>query len=201
MPTASNISNQPGPDPDPRESAARAGFGHAFEVKNAYLPPWKREALQAAVLAVERAAEEVDHYPPALKPVAVAQFLLESNWGRSEMGARNYFGIKARPGEPFVMRKTHEHLAGRDVQVDARFRAFRSMDECFAAHAELFFRTRGGREIYAAALSHPTDPIAFARALTGVYATDPLYGEKLVQIMRDRGLLETFGFSSPPPTR
>lgn len=29
----------------------------------------------------------------------------------------------------------------------------------------------------------------------GVYATDPLYGSKLVSIMRDRGLLETFGFN------
>jgi flagellum-specific peptidoglycan hydrolase FlgJ len=72
------------------------------------------------------------------------------------------------------------------------------MAECFADHARLLCTRRwpDGRLIYAAALAHPTDPVAFARALTGVYATDPAYGDKLVAIMRDRGLCEAFGF--PP---
>ena len=55
--------------------------------------------------------------------------------------------------------------------------------------------TASGQKIYASALAHPNDPIAFARALTGVYATDPQYGDKLIAIMRDRGLLETFGYA------
>lgn len=201
MPTSPNSTDPPSQTPNPREPSAPADLGLAPRrlipaAQNSYLPPWKQQALQDAVDAVERAATRVPNYPPALKPVAVAQFLLESNWGRSGMGdAHNYFGIKARAGEPFVTRKTWEHINGADIQVDAQFRRFASLDECFAAHAALFFRTRSGRQIYGKALNHPRDPVAFAHALTGVYATDPKYGAKLERIIRDRGLLATFGFA------
>lgn len=164
--------------------------------KNQKLEPWKQMVLQEAIDAVAAAAARVTSYPPALKPVAVAQFLLESNWGKAGMGAHNYFGIKAREGEPFVEMPTTEVIKGESVRVVARFRRFDSVADCFAAHADLFHRTRGGRKIYERALANPTDPVAFARALTGVYATDPKYGDKLVAIMRDRGLPETFGFQA-----
>lgn len=168
-----------------------------IESRNANLEPWKRDALQQAIDAAEAAAAGIPDCPPALLPVTVAQFLLESNWGRSCMGdARNYFGVKARDGEPFVTRTTTEYVDGRPVGVQARFRAYDSMADCFADHARLICeRARAdGRKIYAAALAHPDDPVAFANALTGVYATDPDYGRKLVAIMESRGLLETFGF-------
>ncbi|MEO5815517.1 MAG: glucosaminidase domain-containing protein [Gemmatimonadaceae bacterium] len=165
--------------------------------KNANLEAFKRTALQQAADAAEVAAQEVADYPPALTPVTVAQFLLESNWGRSGMGdANNYFGIKARDGEPFVTRDTTEFVNGKSVNVQQPFRRYESMAECFADHARLICnRTSNGKKIYAKALANPNDPIAFANALTGVYATDPLYGSKLVAIMKDRGLLETFGFT------
>lgn len=166
--------------------------------KNQRLEPWKRDTLQQAIDAAAAAAADVANCPPALVPVTVAQFLLESGWGRSGMGdAHNYFGIKARDGEPFVVKATTEFVDGCAVQTRARFRAYRSMAECFADHAALLCtRCRpDGRKLYAAALAHPDDPCAFARALTGLYATDPGYGEKLVAIMRDRGLLESFGFA------
>jgi flagellum-specific peptidoglycan hydrolase FlgJ len=170
-----------------------------IERKNANLESWKRNALQQAIDAAEVAAAEIPDCPPALLPVTVAQFLLESNWGKAGMGdAHNYFGIKARPGEPFVTKSTKEFVGGVEKRMDAQFRAYGSMAECFADHARLLCqRTRkDGRKIYAAALAHPDDPRAFARALTGVYATDPAYGQKLVSIMESRGLLETFGFQT-----
>jgi flagellum-specific peptidoglycan hydrolase FlgJ len=165
--------------------------------KNARLESWKRQALQTAADAAEEAAAAVASYPPALTPVTVAQFLLESNWGRAGMGdANNYFGIKARPGEAFVLKDTTEVIGGKRLPVKAKFRRYASMTECFADHARLICERRraDGRPIYQAALAHPNDPVAFAHALTGVYATDPDYGKKLVAIMRDRGLLTTFGF-------
>ena len=170
------------------------------ESKNKNLEPWKRDALVEAIAAAEQASAAIPDAPPALLPVTVAQFLLESNWGRSGMGdAHNYFGIKARDGEPFVLKATTEHLQGRDVTVQAKFRAYGSMAECFADHARLICtRTSNGQKIYHAALAHPNDPRAFAQALTGVYATDPEYGKKLISIMESRGLLESFGFASLP---
>lgn len=165
--------------------------------KNQRLEPWKRDALQQAIDAAAAAARSVPNCPPALVPVTVAQFLLESGWGRAGMGnAHNYFGIKAREGEPYVSKVTTEFVRGKPVQTRARFRAYGSMAECFVDHAALLCERRlpDGRKLYAAALAHADDPCAFARALTGLYATDPQYGEKLVAIMRDRGLLESFGF-------
>jgi flagellum-specific peptidoglycan hydrolase FlgJ len=164
--------------------------------KNAHLEDWKRLTLQQACDAAESVASLVSDYPPALTPVTVAQFLLESDWGRRAIGdANNYFGIKARDGEPSVSVSTTEYENGQPVKVVQQFRKYDSMAESFADHARLICdRTRNGMKIYSAALGHPSDPVAFAHALTGVCATDPKYGEKLVAIMRDRGLLETFGY-------
>lgn len=165
--------------------------------KNARLDDWKRTALQQACDAAESVSGLVSDYPPALTPVTVAQFLLESDWGRRGIGeANNFFGIKARQGEPSVTVETTEYVAGKPVRVPQQFRKYDSMAESFADHARLICdRTSNGKKIYSAALGHPSDPIAFAHALTGVYATDPEYGNKLVAIMQDRGLLETFGYA------
>jgi flagellum-specific peptidoglycan hydrolase FlgJ len=165
--------------------------------KNAALPSAKRAALQMAIDTAEVTARRVANYPPALMPVSVAQFLLESDWGRADAGgAKNFFGIKARGDEPFVERKTFEVVEGKTVAVMAKFRKFSSVAECFQAHADLICnRSRGDHKIYARALEHPSDPRAFAQALTGVYATDQAYGAKLIRVMQDRGLLGTFGFT------
>ena len=86
--------------------------------KNANLEAWKRSALQQAVDAATTAASQLADYPPALTPVTVAQFLLESDWGRRGMGeANNFFGIKARTGEPSVTLETTEFVNGKPVKV------------------------------------------------------------------------------------
>ncbi|HVX39623.1 MAG TPA: glucosaminidase domain-containing protein [Gemmatimonadaceae bacterium] len=162
--------------------------------KNAHLEAWKQTILQQAVDAAVIAAAQLGDVPPALGPVTVAQFLLESGWGQSGLSkkANNYFGMKARDGDPAITLPTHEVVHGQDVTVAAKFRRFDSMADCFAAHAKLLCDAPA----YAKARTHGDDPIAFAHALTGVYATDPQYGAKLEAIMRDRGLLETFGFAA-----
>lgn len=158
--------------------------------KNANLEPWKKTVLQQAVDSVQAAADAAPDYPPALRPVAVAQFLLESDWGRAGMGgAHNYFGIKAKNGQPSVTKTTHEVIHGKAVTVEAQFAAFPSMGACFEAHGDLLSHS----DHYAKARSC-SNPCDFANALTGVYATDPDYGSKLVGIIRSRGLLTTFGY-------
>lgn len=164
--------------------------------KRASLDPQKRHALELAIDAVAIVGNTLPQYPPALMPVAVAQFILESNWGKAHMGANNYFGIKARAGEPYVELPTKEFVGGKFVAVQARFRRFETAAECFASHGQIFHRTRGGRKIYEKALTHSHDPAAFARSLTGVYATDPQYGEKLIRIMRDYELPQVFGMGA-----
>lgn len=158
------------------------------------MPKTNDDILREAISAAEDARSTVPGYPPAFLPVQVAQFILESDWGQKSIGpANNFFGIKARGNEPFVTRPTREFVGGEWVTVAGRFRAFTSMADCFTAHADLVCNRviqKNGVKIYAKALQFPNDPVLFAHALTGVYATDPSYGDKLERIMRDNGLLE-----------
>lgn len=166
------------------------------ERANAALPAAKRAFLARAIASVVDATRLVGQsgtaVPPAYLPVAVAQLLLESGWGTSQLAllGQNYFGVKARDGEPAIVFPTTEHLSGQDVRVKAAFRKYASMTESCAAHCRLLCTAPA----YAGARAHPDDPRAFALALQGRYATDPDYGAKLAAVMASRGLLRTFGF-------
>lgn len=114
--------------------------------------------------------------------ITLAQFVLESAGGkRMPPGSNNPFGIKARSGEPFVQVMTGEVVGGREVIVSARFRKYASMDEAFSDHGRLLATS----PYYRNAMRNKDDPVAFAHALTGVYATDPNYGDKLVRLIND----------------
>jgi peptidoglycan hydrolase-like protein with peptidoglycan-binding domain len=128
--------------------------------------------------------------------VSLAQFILESNWGRSMPGgpsSNNPFGIKARAGEPSVAAQTHEVEHGATITIVARFRRFSSLTEAFDAHGALLARGKP----YALAMMHKDDPDRFADALTGHYATDPMYGSKLKDLMRRNNLYQ-YDVGAPP---
>ncbi|MBW8753428.1 MAG: glucosaminidase domain-containing protein [Sphingomonadales bacterium] len=116
--------------------------------------------------------------------VTLAQFGLESAWGRRmPPGGNNPFGIKARPGEPFVKVDTWEQdRQGRTYRIEAKFRVYASLEEAFEAHAQLLQRSA-----YATARAARTAD-DYADALTGVYATDRQYGAKLKTLIRQHGL-------------
>ena len=128
--------------------------------------------------------------------VSLAQFILESNWGRSMPGgpsSNNPFGIKARAGEPSVAAQTHEVEHGATITIVARFRRFSSLAEAFDAHGALLARAKP----YELAMMHKDDPDRFADALTGHYATDPMYGSKLKELMRRNNLYQ-YDAGAPP---
>ena len=119
--------------------------------------------------------------------ISIAQGILESGWGRSmPSGSNNPFGIKATPGQPSVMATTREEIHGRSVYIQAPFRVFASLNEAFDEHGKLL----ANHPAYALARAHLTDPDAYARALTGHYATDSSYGEKLIAFMRNYELYQ-----------
>jgi hypothetical protein len=112
--------------------------------------------------------------------VTIAQWKLESNSGKNmPTGSNNPFGIKAKAGQPFVESMTTEVINGQSKRIMQRFAKFDSLQDAFEAHAKLL-ATSGA---YKEARNHENDPNAFADALTGVYATDPMYGSKLKNIM------------------
>ncbi len=112
--------------------------------------------------------------------VTLAQFILESAFGKKmPPGSNNPFGIKAKGDQPFVKARTIEYVHGREQVAYANFRKFSSFDEAFAQHGRLFATSSH----YAAAMSVRDDPLAFANALTGIYATDPKYGSSLIKLI------------------
>lgn len=118
--------------------------------------------------------------------VQLAQWVLESGWGKHTSAPHNYFGIKALAGQPSVTVPTKEFLNGKWVTVQAAFRSFANDTEAFDAHAKLLATGKP----YAKARTALPDPFAFANALTGVYATDPKYGALLGSIIRGSNLTQ-----------
>lgn len=133
--------------------------------------------LTAEVIAGAQSSDRLWGVPTS---VTLAQFILESGFGRRmPPGSNNPFGIKAKGDQPFVLARTSEHIGGRDVTVYARFRKFADFDEAFSQHGKLLATSSYYRE----AMSVRDDPLAFATALTGIYATDPNYGSKLIKLI------------------
>ncbi|MEE2977538.1 MAG: glucosaminidase domain-containing protein [Pseudomonadota bacterium] len=108
--------------------------------------------------------------------VTLGQYGLESSFGkRMPAGSNNPFGIKATAGQPYVEAETTEVINGVAQRVKQRFAKYDSLADAFDAHGKLLATGKA----YAEARKHSDDPMAYADALTGKYATDPQYGAKL----------------------
>lgn len=123
--------------------------------------------------------------------VSLAQWADESSWGRDMPAeSNNPFGIKARLNgagvalDPYVEAATTEVVHGQVVHIHAPFRKFDSIADAFDHHAELLATA----PVYRPVMAEAGNPDAFAQALTGRYATDPKYGDKLIAIMRGSNL-------------
>jgi hypothetical protein len=139
-----------------------------------------------APLAVAARSE----YPELFPSLAIAQAILESGNGRSELARtyNNHFGIKAGIGwtGKVVSLKTKEVYDGNDVIITDGFRVYDSVVDSFRdRNAFLKANPRYRRH---GVFSAPT-PDLQARALKlAGYATDPEYADKLVSIIRRNGL-------------
>jgi hypothetical protein len=118
--------------------------------------------------------------------VTVAQAILESDWGRSQLAqsANNYFGIKATggPGDDGVvwMSTGEVDARGNAYQTVSPFRAYRSLTDSLIDHDVLLSTSAR----YAAAMQAASDARAFAQRLADAgYATDPQYASKLIALM------------------
>jgi len=108
-------------------------------------------------------------------PLAViAHAALESGWGTSELARehKNLFGIK---GEG-VEYETCEVVNGETVVIKAKFRSYKSYEEC-ARHYDILIKT-----LYPEAYKVRSHGIAYFLGICGKWATDPAYFAKLVKI-------------------
>lgn len=169
-------SNKGGADDFAQQLASMlSGSANAAEVPGASGIPadLARKAGPDAVAAALRTQQK--YGVPAA--VTLAQFGLESSFGtQMPAGSNNPFGIHARAGQDFVMGYDWDASGNR---VPTKFAKYASLADAFEAHGRLLANGRA----YAEARKHLDDPMAYAAALTGKYATDPKYGAKLQAMM------------------
>ena len=114
-----------------------------------------------------------------LPSVTIAQAILESNWGRSELakGANNLFGIKAS-----------KEWKGEIYSIKADFRKYPNFIESIKDHDIFFISTPWREKNYAAVLGakeYKTQALALQKC---GYATDQKYGTKLINLIERLGL-------------
>lgn len=116
--------------------------------------------------------------------VTLAQSILESGWGKSELSKVhcNYFGIKAKKkGEQYVVMSTHEYVAGKKVTKNAKFRKYKDSQEAMADRTQWFLSNRRYKKVD----FEKYDYKQFSDLLqTKGYATDPEYSKKLQRIIK-----------------
>ena len=158
-------SDQPAP-------AAAAGTGTA--------------AQQAFISVVAPGAVAVQQRYGVPAAVTIAQAIEESGWGRSDLAIKdhNLFGIKGTGPAGSDPQPTREYVNGQWVNRITLFRVYHDVAECIEDHGRLL----ASSVYYKHAMAVRQVPNAFAARLTGVYATDPDYGTKLIGIMRQHNL-------------
>lgn len=124
--------------------------------------------------------------------VTMAQAILESGWGESELSryGQAYFGVKCNSASysPYssgcVPKLTWEVIGGQNVYVWAHFRSYDSLRDSVLDHG--YFLRNNSR--YAPAFSQST-AAGFVRAIAAAgYATDPGYADKLIGIINANNL-------------
>ncbi len=121
-----------------------------------------------------------------LPSISIAQAILESDWGTSELSIKNnnYYGIKGGGTEPTVTMTTKEFVDGEWIEVKADFRKYASWQESMEDHSELFAKgTTWNENQYAKVLAaNDYKEAAYALQESG-YATDPDYPGKLIRLI------------------
>jgi len=139
-----------------------------------------------------------------LASVSLAQFILESGYGKSELAqnANNCFGMKkslsgntwggsAWDGVSVYTKKTQEYENGAYVTVTADFRRYSSVEESIADHSAYLLGAKNGNRLRYDGLKDCTDYKKAVKIIKdGGYATSPDYVEKLCSIIERWKLMQ-----------
>lgn len=125
--------------------------------------------------------------------VTVAQAILESGWGESDLAsdAKNYFGMKCHDKKPGSIATDCTKVSTRECDDDdcwttkAYFRVYDSMADSYRDHGQ-YLRDNSR---YATAFDHTDDADKFIHEIADAgYATDPKYASKIISLMDDHDL-------------
>lgn len=135
-------------------------------------------------LAPEAEKLQQQYHVPA--SITLAQAILESDFGKSELSAKyhNLFGVKASLWQPHVTLETKEYEDGVWKTIKARFRVYSSWNASLKDHARLIAQGTDSNARQYEAVLRANNYYEAAQALQdGGYATDPAYANKLINVI------------------
>lgn len=122
--------------------------------------------------------------------ISLTQSAHESNFGNSDLTrqAKNLFGIKAtkkwiEEGGKVWLGRTTEFIKGKEIKLTDGFRMYDTWLDSFLDWAKLISSLSIYQEAYKYA--QLGDIKKYGELITGIYATDPKYGEKLVKVSNE----------------
>ena len=147
------------------------------------------DSEMAFIEAIGRVAKEHDDRYGIPASVTIAQAILESNWGRSELAikAKNLFGIKFKQGDKGESYSVNsmEYVASVPVGIVSHFRKYRSWSDSLQDHSDFLMKKR-----YEKAFETNNSKDFIREVHKAGYATDPEYSNKVIKIMDDYDLYQ-----------
>ncbi|GCF95715.1 hypothetical protein NRIC_36060 [Enterococcus florum] len=162
------------------------------EAKDGSIHFEKNETAESFIRKIGNSARKVGQENDLYASVIIAQALLESGNGSSSLSQAPYynlFGIKGAYKGKSVSFSTQEDTGGGNmITINDGFRVYDSYQESLEDYAELIKEgIAGNPEFYSGAWKSNTESYEDAtKFLTGKYATDTQYNQKL------NGLIETY---------
>lgn len=133
-------------------------------------------------------AKEMQASHGIMPSIILAQAILESDWGTSELSAKynNLFGIKSfSPNDHSIKLETKEYKDGKWETIKANFKVYASWSDCIRDHTLLFVQGVDWDPYLYQGVLLADDYQTAAKALqVAGYATDPGYADKLVSLIK-----------------
>ncbi|MFJ8513209.1 glycoside hydrolase family 73 protein [Lysinibacillus xylanilyticus] len=126
-----------------------------------------------------------------LPSITIAQAILESNYGKSELSikANNLFGIKGSYKGESVKMQTMEYKNNKSYTIETEFRAYPDLKSAFIDHTKLILEgTSWNEHQYYDVLAAANYQEAAHALKKNHYSTDPMYPEKLIAIIEQYNL-------------
>lgn len=118
-----------------------------------------------------------------LPSITIAQAILESDWGRSQLSKKyqNYFGIKSfNKNEKRVIFSTTEYVNNKKVEIKDAFRAYDNMEQSVKSHGLLL----GTAPRYKKVIQSSNYQEAAKMLYECGYATDPNYSDMIIELIQ-----------------
>ncbi|MBA1434701.1 N-acetylmuramidase [Lactobacillus bombi] len=122
-----------------------------------------------------------------LPSITIAQAILESDWGQSQLASKyhNLFGVKSDDPQNSQVLKTQEYENGSWTTISASFRVYPNFEESIRDHAALLANgTTWNKQQYQHVLASTNYLDAANNLQRDGYATDPDYTQKIIKIIQ-----------------